>query len=86
MEGETRVEEENPEGRIEPLEGARLVIGSGRVTFLDVLYIIKDMHGWTSLVKTIIAYIYACQETYGFMPCPLPIRRYLAYWPWKRNF
>jgi hypothetical protein len=53
-EGERIVEDENLERRIKPLGGERIVIGSGGVTFLDVLYIIKDVHGWISLVKTIL--------------------------------
>jgi len=47
------VEEENLRRRIEPLGGERIVIGSGGVTILDILHIIKDVHGWISFAKGI---------------------------------
>ena len=53
MEGGIGVEEENLEKGVEPLGGARIVINSGGVTFLDVLYIIKDVYGWIRFAKDI---------------------------------
>lgn len=47
------VEGKTSGGRIEPLGGERIVIGSGGVTFLDILYIIKDVHGWIHFAKGI---------------------------------